>query len=291
VLFCAEASPERQDAGVEISPRYEGPAIISIGGAPEAIAEPFLRQRGRLLDVLGSLTDEQWRASSRCDGWTVQDVATHLVSVDGFWGLSINEGLRGSPSRFLVGFDPKATPDQLVDAARGVSPSETLAALTGVTAPLLDLVRGLDASSFAATAEAPPGHISVSGLLHHALWDAWVHERDILEPLGLAQERHDDEVLVSLRYAAALAPAFAISNGETRHGAMAVVTPQATIVVAVDGDVVRVADGSVPDGALVLEGDAVDLLEALSIRRPLPVAIADEHAWLLAGLAEVFESA
>lgn len=276
---------------MEISPRYEGPAIISIGGDPSAIAAPFVRQRSRFLDVLGSLTDEQWRSPSRCEGWTVQDVATHLVSVDGFWALSIGAGLGGSPSRFLVGFDPKATPDQLVDAARGVTPSETLAAITAATGPLVDLVRGLDGGAFSTTAEAPPGHVTVSSLLHHALWDCWIHERDVLLPLGLSQEQHDDEVLASLRYAAALAPAFAISNGESRHGALALETPSATIVVTVDGDAVRVTDGPAPDDALVLRGDAADLVESLSIRTPLDHDVPADQAWLLAGLAEVFESA
>jgi uncharacterized protein (TIGR03083 family) len=276
---------------VEISPRYEGPAIIQMEGDASAIAAPFVRQRERLQKVLAGLTDEQWLTPSRCDGWTAQDVASHLVTVDGFWALSIATGLGGEPSRFLVGFDPKATPDQMVDAGRGVPPSETRAAHAAAAGGLRDLVRGLDADGFTTTAEAPPGHITVSALLHHALWDCWVHERDILEPLGLTQERHDDEVLASLRYAAALAPAFAISNGETKHGALAIETPEATIVVTVDDNVVRVGDGDTPAGALVLKGDAVDLLEGLSIRRPLDHDVPAEHAWLLAGLAEVFESA
>ena len=33
------------------------------------------------------------------------------------------------------------------------------------------------------------------------------------------------------------------------------------------------------------EGDAVDVLEMLSIRRPFPAAIPEQHAWMLAGLS------
>ena len=48
---------------------------------------------------------------------------------------------------------------------------------------------------------------------HHALWDCWVHERDIVLPLGLPTAIEPDEVRACLRYAAALSPAFAISSG------------------------------------------------------------------------------
>ena len=56
------------------------------------------------------------------------------------------------------------------------------------------------------------------------------------------------------------------------------------------GDDVRVTDAEPPDGALVLRGDAVEVLEALSVRVPWSQPIPDEHAWLLEGLTEVFET-
>ncbi len=36
-------------------------------------------ERRRLADDLEGLTDEQWRAASQCEQWTVGEVATHLV--------------------------------------------------------------------------------------------------------------------------------------------------------------------------------------------------------------------
>ena len=43
------------------------------------------------------------------------------------------------------------------------------------------------------------------------------------------------------------------------------------------------------DADLTLTGDAVELLEALSRRRPLDAEVPAEMAWMLDGVAEVFE--
>jgi hypothetical protein len=51
--------------------------------------------------------------------------------------------------------------------------------------------------------------------------------------------------------------------------------------------VVRGGDAT-PD-ALRLHGPAVELVEALAFRVPLPCPVPDHHRWLLSGLAEVFD--
>ena len=43
-------------------------------------------QRRRIADGLESLTAEQWARPSRCDGWTVQEVAGHLTAG---WNISL----------------------------------------------------------------------------------------------------------------------------------------------------------------------------------------------------------
>jgi uncharacterized protein (TIGR03083 family) len=281
---------------VQISPRYDGAPIITLDGPPAAIAEPLVRQRRRLATTLADLTDEQWRAPSRCDGWSAQDVVAHLVTVDQFWAISILSGVQGEPTRMLQGFDPKASPAAMVDAARGATPAETYAAFVEGNTALVDLAAGLDDRGWEAMAEAPPGVVSVSALAHQALWDCWVHERDILEPLGIAQAEEHDEVIASLRYAAALGAAFALPAGSTRTGTLVldVIDLRARVVVAVADAVVTVHDGDgsddLPEDAVLLRGDGVDLLETLSIRAPLTHPIPDDRAWLLAGLSEVFEA-
>ena len=38
----------------------------------------------------------------------------------------------------------------------------------------------------------------MSDVLHHALWDAWIHERDVLLPLGVSPTEEPDEVAALL---------------------------------------------------------------------------------------------
>lgn len=270
-----------------ISPDYDRQVIV-MDGQPGDVAVPMLRQRRRL-DAL-SLTDEQWRSPSRCDGWTAQDVVAHLVDVNGFWQVSIASGLAGEPTRFLVGFDPKATPAALVEASRSQTPAETHARLVEGHRALYDLVDGLDDAGWCAVGEAPPGHLPIRLLGHHALWDAWVHERDVLLPLGITPPEEPDEMLACLRYAAAIGPSFVLANTPDARGTLVleVTDPDARIVVSVDG-VVHVHEGN-DVGDVVLRGRAVDVLEQLSIRAPFGQPVPDDARWLLEGLSEVFET-
>ena len=276
---------------MEISPRYDGGPLVRLDGAPTAVGVPFLRQRRRFADVLSSLSPEQWAAPSRCEEWRVQDVAAHMATVDRFYKLMIESGLAGEPTRFLARFDPKATPASLVDAQRDKSPAETLAFFLDACEALCTTVESLDDDGWTAIAESPVGHVSVSALVHHALWDSWVHERDVLLPLGVVPDEEADEIVASLRYVAALSPVFALQSSPGRTGTLAleVERPPARIVVTVGNDI-QVAEGDAPDDALVLRGDAVDLLEALSVRAPLRHPVPDDEAWLVAGLTEAFES-
>jgi uncharacterized protein (TIGR03083 family) len=147
---------------VQISPRYSGPPAVDVSATivPDPVV-PLIRQRERLARELSGLTDEQWRLASRCAGWTVQDVAEHIAGVNAFWALSIEAGLRGEPTRYLVDFDPVAVPAAMVQAARGDTPAVTLDRLITTNAALESLLDSLAESDWSMRAEAPPGHITI----------------------------------------------------------------------------------------------------------------------------------
>ncbi len=274
-----------------IDPRYDGPPLVSIELPPDDPSIPLVRQRERMAATLADLTDAEWAAPSRCDGWSVQDVVAHLVGANGFWALSITKGREGEPTRYLTTFDPVDTPAQMVEAARGVPPQVTLASLVESNTALAATLVGLGQDEWTTVlAEGPPGHISLRCIALHALWDSWVHERDVLLPLGRPTVEEDDEVRGSLRYVAALGPAFTMATGPNdRVGAYVVdvTDPDDRFVVEL-GTTVRLHNGDAPDGALHLRGSALELLEALSIRSPLEVALADHEVWMLGGLAKAF---
>src|SRR5439155_1424843 len=181
-----------------VSPRYDGPPIISITGQPDDQLAPVLRQRKRLAAMLVELGDDDWSAPSRCDDWTVQDVVAHMVGVNVFWHASVRAGLGGSPTRVLAGFDPATTPAVMVAAMRELTPTEVLEQFVTSNDEFLGVLAELDDAGWATLAESPAGHVPIRLVAHHALWDCWIHERDIALPLGLTPPAEPDEIGSSL---------------------------------------------------------------------------------------------
>jgi uncharacterized protein (TIGR03083 family) len=283
-----------------LTPRYDQPSFLRFDVPMGDPAVPLLRQRRRLAALLAELDDEQWAAASRCEGWSVQDVIAHLTSTNQFWAYSIGAGLGGEPTRFLATFDPVTSPASFVENVRSQSPAEVLAAFVTTNEAIAGIVAGIDDDGWSIIGEAPPGHVPIRAIALHALWDAWIHERDVLLPLGLTPVEEPDEVAGCLIYCTALSPAFVVAGGTNREGAISVEATEPDVRFVVDvgqSVVVRVIDADLPDtdvpdgseGSLRLTGSAVELIEGLSFRTPLPCAVAAEHAWLLGGLAAVFD--
>jgi uncharacterized protein (TIGR03083 family) len=283
--------PLRYGRGVKLSPRYDGPPILSIDGAADDQRAAVCRQRRRLASLLADLGDDEWRAESRCDGWSVQDVVAHLVGVNAFWEASVSAGLAGTPTRVLAAFDPAAHPPMMIEPMRALSSSEILDQFVTSNEGFLGALEGLDERGWSTPAESPAGHVSIRLVAFHALWDSWVHERDIALPLGLTPTEEADEIGSALRYAAAVGPALAITRANMCSGAFAVVAtgPDDYFVLEV-GDSVAVHNDSPTAPTPCLRGDAVELIEALSIRAPLPSDTPSEWQALVRGLATVFDS-
>lgn len=276
---------------MKLTPRYDTPEVLTLDldlGDPGAA---MLRQRRRLAKTMGELDEEQWAHSSRCDDWSVRDVVVHLTTVNQFWAFSVKAGLAGEPTRFLVDFDPVVTPGALVDATAVATSTEALTGFLESNERLAAVVDQVGSDDWMLAAEAPPGHLPIAGVVLHGLWDGWTHERDILLPLGRELELESDELLGCLVYAAALGPLFALSTGQERTGTVQVTAtdPSISLVVDVEADRVRVTSGEAPDPDLHLTGSAVDLIEGLSLRAPMPCEVAPEQAWLLEGVARVFD--
>jgi hypothetical protein len=101
-----------------------------------------------------------------------------------------------------------------------------------------------------------------------------------------------DEVVTVVAYASAIGPALRCAGGSTAQGSLGVIThdPEAQLTVDI-GSEVSVRPGVDVDAIATIEGDAVELAEALSQRVPTAdIALADEHRWMLAGLDEIFGS-
>lgn len=274
---------------MQLEPRY-GPVVFTMDLAFPHPGEAFIGQRQRLLEMLAVLDPEAWGHPTRCATWSVRDVVAHLVTVDGFWSASLQAGLAGEPTRMLDGFDPARHPDRLVAQMGPVPPEELLARFQASSADLCELVAGLTPEGWSSVAEAPVGHVTVDRVVEHALWDAWVHEHDIRGPLGLPPAGAPGELATCLRYAAALGPAMGGIGIDGFTGTVAVEATDPEVVFAVEVSTVIAVLHRAPGPATpTLRGSTIELIDALSLRRPLPADAPPEWHDMLGGLARAFD--
>jgi len=274
---------------VRLGPSYDGPPILVIEGADDDQLEPLTRQRRRLQSLLRELTDEQWMAQSRCERWTVRDVVAHLVGVNAFWHASVRAGLAGTPTRVLGAFDPVTTPLLMVDSMQALTAADVLTEFESTNEAFLGIVAGLTPAQWSATVETPVGHVPLRLLAQHALWDCWIHERDIAVPLGIATTNEADEVDSCLKYAAAIGATLQAGLGRATPGSFAVAAsdPDVRFVVEVR-DSVSICDDHESVDRSPLRGDAATLAEVLSLRAPMPPEAPTEWKQLLESLATAF---
>ena len=124
---------------------------------------------------------------SRCAEWTVRDVVAHLVGVNVVLAASVIAGLAGTPSRILGGgFDPATTPPLMVNQMTSLTTAEMLERFVSTNEALIGAVADLTDEGWSTMAESPVGHVPIRLIAQHALWDCWVHERDIAIPLGMS---------------------------------------------------------------------------------------------------------
>ncbi|KRE27767.1 hypothetical protein ASG82_15495 [Mycobacterium sp. Soil538] len=277
---------------MQLAPRYSGPVVVTIDGDPADVAAPLIRQRSRLAEIAATFSAAQWSAPTRCARWSVRDVVAHLAGINPLYVMSAGAGLAGAPTRVMAHFDPAVSPLGMVDDLDAFSSAEILDMFVTSNAELFASVESLDDAGWSTPAESPLGEVPIRLLMSHALWDSWVHERDILLSLGIEPAVVADEVVASLRYVSALTQGFAFGAGMECRGRFGIeaTDPDFHCVMTV-GDAVAVRVER-PDAAMpVLRGPAVELTEALSTRRPLPAGTPPQWRRLLAGLEHTWDLA
>ena len=123
-------------------------------------------------ELVQSLSDEQFQASSRCDGWSNADVAAHVI---GQFTDVVNLRLDGLGT-------PEVTQRQ-VEERRGRSQAELAEELAAGAKLGADLLAAFDDEAW--NGPAPGGTANSLGFGVEALWyDAYLHADDIRSALG-----------------------------------------------------------------------------------------------------------
>jgi len=160
---------------------------------PIDVRDLFPAERQALLQLLSGLTDDQWTTPTVCPGWTVKDVALHVLGVD-LGNLSVQRdgfvdagtaGPRGDEWEALVAFVADLN-ETWVRAARRLSP-RLLCELLAVTGEMI-------AAYFRTLDLLATGHpVSWAGPHPAPVWlhvareytERWVHQQQIRAALAL----------------------------------------------------------------------------------------------------------
>ena len=122
--------------------------------------------------LLDTLDEAAWRTPTRCAGWSVGDVAGHVV---GSMADVVSGRLDGLGS-------PEVTARE-VDERRGRSPADLAGELADVTGQAKQLLTAFDDAAWAAP--APGGYAGTLAQGIEALWyDTWAHGDDIRAAVG-----------------------------------------------------------------------------------------------------------
>lgn len=175
--------------------------MMSVPGTPIDVVPLFPGERAALLELLDGLPAEQWRTLTVCVGWSVQDIAAHLLGDDVGFVSSWRDGHR-NPS-FADGLDISTWEGLLaaidrqnaewVQASRRMSPALLCELLRIMGEQFAALVSTLDP-------EAPAGPVDWVGPEPAPVWlhlareysERWVHQqqiRDAVRRPGLTERQ------------------------------------------------------------------------------------------------------
>jgi len=128
-------------------------------------------------ELIGPLDATAWASATRCEGWSVGDVAAHVI---GSMADVVSGRLEGLGS-------PEATARE-VGERRGRSAAELAQELAAVTKLAADLGAAFDDASWETA--APGGYDGTLGQGVEALWyDTYLHADDVRAALGMPSVR------------------------------------------------------------------------------------------------------
>lgn len=163
---------------------------------PIDVLAPFEKLRIELLDILSQLRPLQWQQPTACEGWSVHDVAVHLLGDD----LGLLSGRRDrhhEPARFnnydeLIAWINYRN-DVWVKAARRLSPRVVIDLLRTSGEEEMAFWRSLDPL-------ADGGSVSWAGMEPAPVWmemareytEFWMHTQHICEGAGITALKTPD---------------------------------------------------------------------------------------------------
>lgn len=147
----------------------------------DEIVESLIEQWSALQTLLDSLSDADWQRPSALPGWTVHDIASHIIGTELF--------LLGEQPPAPVQADHVQNPigafnEGWVEELRSRTPQEMRALLRTTADRRGDALHALTDDEWNAPSESPVGPTTYARFMRIRLFDCWFHELDIRDAVG-----------------------------------------------------------------------------------------------------------
>ncbi len=143
----------------------------------------------RLVDTWQGFTPAQWDHQSRNTEWTVHQTVRHVADAMELGAAAVS----GDPVLDSNDFDPRSTPEVWLAASRSELPTTTIERFSGASTRYRAGIRDRLASGDDTHDRTVYGTAHWTVNVAHVLWDSWLHERDVLLPLGQAAPSSEEE--------------------------------------------------------------------------------------------------
>jgi uncharacterized protein (TIGR03083 family) len=177
---------------------------VELSSLPALDVRPMLtREREALLSLLRSLSSAEWRAETAAPGWTVKDVALHLLDDDLGW---LSRGRDGDGSGTLPMNDHEsfvaalaAKNQRWITGARGLSRPVVIGMLEWAGQQLDDHYASMDLLGDGQVSWASDGSVPSWFDIAQDLTERWVHQMQIREAVDRVEGYQADYLPVVLR--------------------------------------------------------------------------------------------
>jgi uncharacterized protein (TIGR03083 family) len=136
-------------------------------------------------DLLGQLTDDEWRLPSPLPGWSVQDNVAHIVGTEAMLAgepgpnVEIDRETKGHVRNDIGAFN-----EQWVESLRAVPPNEVLSRFRELTGTRLAALDAMGDDEWNAESFTPAGKDTYGRFMQIRVFDCWLHEQDIRDAVG-----------------------------------------------------------------------------------------------------------
>jgi uncharacterized protein (TIGR03083 family) len=135
--------------------------------------------------VLAGLADDQWQAQTPLPGWTVHDVAAHLIGTESMLrGAATPEADVDVSTLKHVRNDIGVMNERWVRKLRGVGAADMLEKFRATTAQRREALSGMGDADWNQITATPAGPDTYGRFMRVRIFDCWMHEHDIRDALG-----------------------------------------------------------------------------------------------------------